>query len=272
MAPVLTVEMLNRALTRSLGAACNAQFDLVDQAVKAGRMPKREAPGAYYLIIKRAARRAGTLKTFRAKLPSSFTYPTPGFYVAAPLSTELIHTIMQFADGRTLARFSLCSLQLRRRADKIASEGLARVTTNCCLSEPAVADWKTELRLFAVLTNPPNLWSLLTVGLGTAWAPIRIRVQDQFTSNRFLIYKEPKTDYNLEDHRAAMVKWALRLGDAAVIEGIMRTTDPEERYHHTRNFYKYLYTRKRYLKKYLDFPTTEPEGYNAISNHFLHVE
>ena len=42
MAPVLTVEMLNRALTRSLGAACNAQFDLVDQAVKAGRMPKRD--------------------------------------------------------------------------------------------------------------------------------------------------------------------------------------------------------------------------------------
>ena len=102
-------------------------------------------------------------------------------------------------------------------------------------------------------------------------------MQEQFTSNRFLIYKEPKTDYNLEDHRAAMVKWALRLGDAAVIEGIMRTTDPEERHHHTRNFYKYLYTRKRYLKNYLSdhhhpaWCATMSPG-TEISNHFLRVE
>jgi len=275
-AVVLTFEMLQSACGSSFGRPFGllikkAEFEEVFEATGAGRMRRCQALGALYLIAKRAARRAGTYKEFHAKLPSSFTCEDPGFYVAAPLPTELIHTIMQFADGRTLAGFSICAPHLRVRADKIASEGLARITT-LRLGQPAVASWKTELRLFAVLTNPPNLWSLLTVGLGTAWAPIRIRVQEQFTSNRFLIYKEPTTDYNLEDHRAAMVKWALRLGDAAVIEGIMRTTDPEERYHHTRNFYKYLYTRKRYLKKYLDFPTTEPEGYNAISNHFLHVE
>jgi len=72
-----------------------------------------------------------------------------------------------------------------------------------------------------------------------------------------------------------MVKYALRLGDAAVIEGVMRTTHPDERHEHGRNFYKYLYTRKRYLKNYLD-PSAwcaASSGYeNAISNHFLRVE
>ena len=266
MAPVLTVEMLNRALTRSLGAACDAQFALVDQAVKAGRMPKREAPGAYYLIIKRAARRAGTLKTFRAKLPSSFTYPTPGFYVAAPLSTELIHTIMQFADGRTLARFSLCSLQLRRRADKIASEGLARVTTNCCLSEPAVADWKTELRLFAVLTNPPSLRSLL--GPGTAWAPIRDQVKGHW-AREILKYAELKTDYGRKDHRAYMFKYALRLGDRAMIEGVLRTMGPGERSELPDH---YLGARTEYLiAGSADEPTDYPEWCWMSSHELLPV-
>ena len=85
MAPVLTVEMLGRATTRSLCAACDAQFELVNEAVKAGRMPACQALGAYYLIIKRAARRAGTYKTFRAKLPSSFIYGTPALYVVGCL-------------------------------------------------------------------------------------------------------------------------------------------------------------------------------------------
>lgn len=164
---------------------------------------------------------------------------------------------MQFADGRTLARFSNCSPQLRVRANRIASEGLARITT-LRLRQPAVADWKTELRLLAVLTNPPNLRSLL--GPGTAWAPIRDHIE-YYASNRF-------------DHP---VKMALQLGDAAVIEGVMRTTEPHERSMHVRNFYNRLYTRERYLKNYLSHSPAWCAAHvagvgTAISNHFLHVE
>ena len=264
MAPVLTVEMLCRATTRSLGAACDAQFELVDEAVKAGRMPACQALGAYYLIIKRAARRAGTYKSFRAKLPSSFTYPTPGFYVAAPLPTELIHTIMQFADGRTLARLSLCSLQLRMRADKIASEGLARITT-LRLGHPAVADWKTELRLLAVITNPPNLRSL--VGPGTAWAPISDHVHEAW-ARKILKYAEPKTDYGRKDHRTYMFKYARRLGDAAVIEGVMRTIGPGERSKWLTS--GYVRARNSYHVTSADSPAwCSP---TAISSHFQIVE
>ena len=268
----LTMEMLLRACA-DLTEACEAKWLLVDEAVGAGRLPFCKAPGAFYLIAQRAARRAGTYKEFRAKLPKNFKCRVPDFYVTAPLPTELIHTLMQFADGRTLARFSICSPQLRVRADKIASEGLARITT-LRLGQRAVARWRTELRLFAVLTSPPNLRSLL--GPGTAWAPIRDHVDEYYTSyHKFLVYLDDRTNYNLEDHRAYMVKYALRLGDAAVIEGVMRTTHPDERHEHGRNFYKYLYTRKRYLKNYLD-PSAwcaASSGYeNAISNHFLRVE
>ena len=260
----LTVEMLLHAAS-SLTAACEAKWLLVDEAVGAGRLPFCKLPGAFYLIAERAARRAGTYKDFRAKLPSSFTYEDPDFYVVAPLPTELIHTIMQFADGRTLARFSNCSPQLRVRADRIASEGLARITT-LRLAQPCVADWKTELRLFAVITNPPNHWSLLTVGRGTAWAPIRDHVEDYYNSNRFLIYKEPETAY--------MVKYATRLGDAALIEGVMRTTEPHERFEHKRLFYDHLCDRVHYLKPHPApaWCTTGPESGTAIQNHFLHVE
>ena len=268
----LTMEMLLRACA-DLTEACEAKWLLVDEAVGAGRLPFCKAPGAFYIIAEGAARRAGTYKDFRAKLPKNFYYMVPDFYVAAPLPVELIHTIMQFADGRSLARFSICSPQLRVRADKIASEGLARITT-LRLGQRAVARWRTELRLFAVLTSPPNLRSLL--GPGTAWAPIRDHVDEYYTSyHKFLVYLDDRTNYNLEDHRAYMVKYALRLGDAAVIEGVMRTTHPDERHEHGRNFYKYLYTRKRYLKNYLD-PSAwcaASSGYeNAISNHFLRVE
>ena len=67
-----------------------------------------------------------------------------------------------------------------------------------------------------------------------------------------------------------MAKYALRLGDAAVIEGIMRTTDPKERYDHIRHFCNRLDTRERYLKNDLG----DPSWCNApnILNHFVHVE
>ena len=120
------MEMLLHAAD-SLIAACEAKWLLVDEAVGAGRLPFCKLPGAFYLIAERAARRAGTYKDFRAKLPRNFNYKVPDFYVAAPLPVELIHTIMQFADGRTLARFSICSPQLRVRADRI--EGITRVRT-----------------------------------------------------------------------------------------------------------------------------------------------
>ena len=118
----LTVEMLLRACADSLTASCEAKWRLVDEAVGAGRLPFCKLPGAFYLIAKRAARRAGTYKDFLAKLPRHFYYRVPDFYVAAPLPVELIHTIMQFADGRTLARFSSCSPQLLVRADIIEED------------------------------------------------------------------------------------------------------------------------------------------------------
>ena len=161
------------------------------------------------LLSHRRARRAraGTYEEFRAKLPKNFKLQGPRFYVAAPLPVELIHTIMQFADGRTLARFSICSPQLRVRADKIASEGLARITT-LRLGQPAVADWRTELRLFAVLTNPPNDPVALRPRHRVGADP---RPRESTTPvHKFLVYLDERTNYGLEDHRAYMVKYALQ--------------------------------------------------------------
>ena len=71
--------------------------------------------------------------------------------------------------------------------------------------------------------------------------------------------------------------YATRLGDAAVIEGVMRTTEPHERSMHVRNFYNRLYTRERYLKNYLSHSPAWCAAHvagvgTAIPNHFLHVE
>ena len=256
------MEMLLHAAD-SLTAACEAKWMLVDEAVGAGRLPFCKAPGAFYLIAKRAARLAGTYKDFLAKLPRNFYYRVPDFYVAAPLPVELIHTIMQFADGRTLARFSSCSPHLRVRAEKIASERLARITT-LRLGQPAVADWKTNTRLLGVVTNPPGLRSLL--GPGTAWAPIRDHVKEHWPP--YLSKNMEPTDYGREDDRAAMVMWALRLGDAALIEGVMRMTDPSERSKLPRHhFYS---ARGTYLITSADSPAWC--SYIAITSHFLNVE
>ena len=262
----LTTERLARACAGALAVACDAKWMLVDEAVCAGRLHPLEASGAKFLIARRAARSAGTYEDFYAKFPTSggrgLTFIDPGFYAFAPLSTELIHTLMQFVDGAFLARFSMCSPQLRVRADKIASEGLARITT-LRLGQRAVARWRTELRLFAVLTSPPNLRSLL--GPGTAWAPIRDHVHYYHAFG--LESVEPQTDYGREDHRATMAKYAIRLGDAAMIEGIMRTTDPEERYDHIRNWFD------RDVRSLENDPGS-PSWCNTptIPNHFLHVE
>ena len=116
----LTQDLLDRACAGALGAACEAKWILVDEAVRAGRLRAYQAPGAKFLIAKRAARRSGRgkYKDIRAKFPRSYKYVDPGFYVAAPLPDELIHTIMQFSpDGRTLAGFSSCSSQLRERVE-----------------------------------------------------------------------------------------------------------------------------------------------------------
>ena len=261
----LTQELLDCACAGALGAACEAKWTLVDEAVRAGRLRAYQATGAKFLIAKRAARRSGRgkYKEFRAKFSSSYTYYDPGFYAAAPLPDELIDIIVQFADGRTLAGFSICSPHLRVRVDKIASERLARITT-LRLGQPAVADWKTNSRLLEVLTNPPSLRSLL--GPGAAWAPIRDHVQGRWPPY-LSKYLEPKTDYGRKDHRAYMVEYALRLGDAALIEGVMRTTDPSERsklpHHHLRE-------RKRYLITSADSPAWCSS--TTISRHFLSVE
>ena len=259
----LTQDLLDRACAGALGAACEAKWILVDEAVRAGRLRAFKALGAKYKIALRAARRAGTSKDLVDKL-LGFTYFIPDFYAAAPLPDELIDIIVQFSpDGRMLAGFSSCSSQLRERAEGLASERLARITT-LRLGQPAVADWKTNSRLLEVLTNPPSLRSVL--GPGAAWAPIRDHVKGIWPPY-LSKYLEPKTDYGRKDHRAAMVKWALQLGDAALIEGVMRTTDPSERsklpHHHLRE-------RKRYLITSADSPAWCSS--TVISRHFRNVE
>jgi hypothetical protein len=72
------MEMLLRACA-DLTEACEAKWLLVDEAVGAGRLPFCKAPGAFYLIAQRAARRAGTYKEFRAKLPKNFKCRVPDF-------------------------------------------------------------------------------------------------------------------------------------------------------------------------------------------------
>ena len=259
----LTQELLDRACAGALGAACEAKWILVDEAVRAGRLRAFKALGAKYKIALRAARRAGTSKDLVDKL-LGFTYFIPDFYAAAPLPDELIDIIVQFSpDGRTLARFSSCSSQLRERAEGLASERLARITT-LRLGQPAVADWKTNSRLLEVLTNPPSLRSVL--GPGAAWAPIRDHVKEHWPPY-LSKYLEPKTDYGRKDHRAAMVKWALQLGDAALIEGVMRTTDPGER---SPLRYDYLHARKTYLITSADSPAWCSS--TIISRHFQNVE
>ena len=262
----LTQDLLDRACAGALGAACKAKWILVDEAVRAGRLRAYQAPGAKFLIAKRAARRSGRgkYKDIRAKFPRSYKYVDPGFYVAAPLPDELIDIIVQFSpDGRMLAGFSSCSSQLRERAEGLASERLARITT-LRLGQPAVADWKTNSRLLEVLTNPPSLRSVL--GPGAAWAPIRDHVKGIWPPY-LSKYLEPKTDYGRKDHRAAMVKWALQLGDAALIEGVMRTTDPGER---SPLRYDYLHARKTYLITSADSPAWCSS--TIISRHFQNVE
>ncbi len=259
----LTQELLDRACAGALGAACEAKWILVDEAVRAGRLRAFKALGAKYKIALRAARRAGTSKDLVDKL-LGFTYFIPDFYAAAPLPDELIDIIVQFSpDGRTLARFSSCSSQLRERAEGLASERLARITT-LRLGQPAVADWKTNSRLLEVLTNPPSLRSVL--GSGAAWAPIRDHVKEHWPPY-LSKYLEPKTDYGRKDHRAAMVKWALQLGDAALIEGVMRTTDPGER---SPLRYDYLHARTTYLITSADSPAWCSS--TVISRHFRNVE
>ena len=259
----LTQELLDRACAGALGAACKAKWILVDEAVRAGRLRAFKALGAKYKIALRAARRAGTSKDLVDKL-LGFTYFIPDFYAAAPLPDELIDIIVQFSpDGRTLARFSSCSSQLRERAEGLASERLARITT-LRLGQPAVADWKTNSRLLEVLTNPPSLRSVL--GPGAAWAPIRDHVKGIWPPY-LSKYLEPKTDYGRKDHRAAMVKWALQLGDAALIEGVMRTTDPGER---SPLRYDYLHARTTYLITSADSPAWCSS--TVISRHFRNVE
>ena len=113
----LTQELLDRACAGALGAACEAKWILVDEAVRAGRLRAFKALGAKYKIALRAARRAGTSKDLVDKL-LGFTYFIPDFYAAAPLPDELIDIIVQFSpDGRTLAGFSSCSSQLRERVE-----------------------------------------------------------------------------------------------------------------------------------------------------------
>ena len=264
----LTQELLDRACAGALGAACEAKWILVDEAVRAGRLRAFKALGAKYKIALRAARRAGTSKDLVDKL-LGFTYFIPCFYAAAPLPDELIDIIMQFSpDGRTLARFSSCSLQLRERAERIASERLPRITT-LRLGQPAVADWKTNTRLLEVVTNPPSLRSLL--GLGTAWAPIRDHVKGSGKAHwarEISKYAEPKTDYGRKDHRAYMVKCAMRLGDAALIEGVMRTMGPGERSALPR--YYLNRAREEYLITSADSPAWCSRI--AITSHFLNVE
>ena len=259
----LTQELLDRACAGALGAACKAKWILVDEAVRAGRLRAFKALGAKYKIALRAARRAGTSKDLVDKL-LGFTYFIPDFYAAAPLPDELIDIIVQFSpDGRMLAGFSSCSSQLRERAEGLASERLARITT-LRLGQPAVADWKTNSRLLEVLTNPPSLRSVL--GPGAAWAPIRDHVKEHWPPY-LSKYLEPKTDYGRKDHRAAMVKWALQLGDAALIEGVMRTTDPGER---SPLRYDYLHARTTYLITSADSPAWCSS--TVISRHFRNVE
>ena len=255
----LTQELLDCACAGALGAACEAKWTLVDEAVRAGRLRAYQATGAKFLIAKRAARRSGRgkYKEFRAKFSSSYTYYDPGFYAAAPLPDELIDIIVQFADGRTLAGFSICSPHLRVRVDKIASERLARITT-LRLGQPAVADWKTNSRLLEVLTNPPSLRSLL--GPGAAWAPIRDHVKEHWPPY-LRKYLEPEKDYG------CATMWALHLGDAALIEGVMRTKDPSERSKLPRH---YLSQRERFLITSADAPAWCST--TVISRHFRKVE
>ena len=117
----LTVEMILRACA-DLTAACEASWLLVDEAVGAGRLPFCKLPGAFYLIAQRAARRAGTYKEFRAKLPKNFKCRVPDFYVAAPLPVELIDTLMQFADVQRSVTFRATNIEQQQQTRLRAEE------------------------------------------------------------------------------------------------------------------------------------------------------
>ena len=65
---VLTMEMLLHAAD-SLIAACEAKWLLVDEAVGAGRLPFCKAPGAFYIIAERAARRARHVQELPRQAP-----------------------------------------------------------------------------------------------------------------------------------------------------------------------------------------------------------
>ena len=91
----------------SLIAACEAKWLLVDEAVGAGRLPFCKAPGAFYIIAERAARRAGTYKDFRAKLPARAIEGEVSLSCAA----DAVGLVVRYDDGfegsesRCLVRF-----------------------------------------------------------------------------------------------------------------------------------------------------------------------
>jgi len=146
----------------------------------------------------------------------------PWSHEGARWPADVIEHLLPFLDGVALAGWRPCSRRYRERAAVHAGLGLARIST-LRLGDPAVAPWGSVSRLFAVLTCPPDLRRLADPK-NVAWKPIAAHIDLRTRCDlQGGAWFAKTTDYARRDHRACMIKYALRFGDAAVIEGVLRT-------------------------------------------------
>ena len=210
------------------------------------------------------------------------------WYFARSWPDDMIDHMLPFLDGCTLATFA-CSREYTKLAAKHARLGLEHITT-LRLGSPVVAKWGSSARLFAVMTCPPDLMRLMDPD-SAAWKPISEHVQ---ASLRFTPSKNPGfdavTNYDLPQHRKYMLKIALRLGDAAVIESVVRTflREKEKRVVvSSGEFVNRIRARRGWLNSYMNDDENDDEnedvgedgndlptwgGWSDIWSHFIRVE
>ncbi|KAH8045553.1 transferase [Aureococcus anophagefferens] len=123
----------------------------------------------------------------------------PDVAAVAP-STPSVGVVLEYCGGMALSVFARCGKAAHARATRQAAASLARLTT-LRLGHPAVADWRTDVRLLSVFTEPPNLLALFVTEnpIGAHAIPRRGLLRT-LCRNR--------TDYARPDHRAFALKCA----------------------------------------------------------------
>ena len=139
---------------------------------------------------------------------------------ARRLPPESVGVVLEYCGGMALSVFARCGKAAHARATRQAAASLARLTT-LRLGHPAVADWRSDVRLLSVFTEPPNLLALFVTE-----NPIGAHAIPRRGLLRTLC--RHRTDYARPDHRAFALKCAFRFGDAALVEACLLRMSADE--------------------------------------------